>query len=71
MLPSSTNSARATSGIEIFTLPIPVQTNTERTDSAPNTAMTISRDTRRRTIPSGAGLSRAAFELTEICFMPF
>ena len=49
MLPSSTNSAFITSGIGIFTLPMPVHISTERTESAPNTAMIISRETRRLT----------------------
>ena len=40
MLSSFTKSAFATSGIEIFTLPIPVQTSTESTESTPNTAIT-------------------------------
>ena len=41
MLPSTTNNAFATSEIEIFTLPIPVQISTDITDITPNIAMTM------------------------------
>ena len=47
MLPSSTNSAFATSGIGIFTLPMPVQTSTEKTEITPKTRITASFAARR------------------------
>lgn len=68
MLPSSINSALATSEAENLTLPMPVHISTDKKDIMPNRVITIQREAFLRTasFPGAAGISERT-----VLLMPF